>query len=176
MGWEFCAAEPVNYDPRFYQTAGWCSNHNDWAPDLFKAVVCPNEDSCGNGGHKFIEPPLDGEVITTAPSRHGDNLFLNDDICSYVIKNPAGMAPRDWMWVEVSEVDRCEVVITKAYDYKYKLRNPLKNASNKRFGMLRGLDYYVIAHSLSVFVGNYKMQTWIERADPPPGSKPDPQP
>ena len=78
------------------------------------------------------------------------------------------MGPRDWMWVEVTKVDKALAGITKGYDYKFKSRNPLNNASNKKFGMLRGLDYYVIFKSISIYASNFRMKTWIERAAPPP--------
>lgn len=107
-------------------------------------------------------------MITTAPSRHGNSLFIDNDVCSYVIRNPEGMGPRDWMWVEVTKVDKTLAAITKGYDYKYKERNPLRTANDRKFGMLRGLDYYVIFKSISVYPGNFRMRTWIERAAAPP--------
>lgn len=70
--------------------------------------------------------------------------FIDNDICSYVIRNPQGMGPRDWMWVEVTNVDKTIAGISKGYDYIYKQRNKMQVATNKRFGMLRGLDYYVV--------------------------------
>ena len=54
------------------------------------------------------------------------------------------MGPRDWMWVEVTNVDKTIAGISKGYDYIYKQRNKMQVATNKRFGMLRGLDYYVV--------------------------------
>lgn len=125
---EFCPTGKTDYDPRFSQAANWCSNHNDDsdAPDFFKYLVCPNELTCGDEGNKFIEPPLSGEVITRDINKWDqDNLFLDNDICSWVIKNPAGMGARDWMWVEISQVDRSLVYVTKAFQYQYKSRNRL---------------------------------------------------
>ena len=107
-------------------------------------------------------------MITTEPSRHGYHKFIDNDVCSYVIRNPVGMNARDWMWVEVTRVDRTIAGISKGYDYKYKDRNPLLNSANKKFGMLRGLDYYVVFKSISIYPGNFRMRTWIERAEAPP--------
>lgn len=96
------------------------------------------------------------------------NLFLDEDVCSWVIRNPPGMGARDWMWVEITRVDRCDVFVTKAYQYKYRGRNPPKRAVNSKFGMLRGLDYYVVAIARSQFPAWLRLRTWIERHDPPP--------
>ena len=75
------------------------------------------------------------------------------------------------MWVQVTDVVRSEVFITKGFDYEYKKRNPLRRAKNMRYGSLRGLDYYVIAHSISIFASSFKVETWIEKAKPPPPRK-----
>lgn len=165
---EICPAGKNDYDPRFYQAATWCSNHNEDAPDRFKYLVCPNELACGDDGRKFIEPPLDGEVITRAIEKYDSSrLFLDNDICAWVIRNPAGMGARDWMWVEITEVDRSLVYVGKAYQYKYRSRNRPKLAHETKFGMLRGLDYYVIGQSISPMASYFKLRTWIERHDPP---------
>lgn len=100
---EFCPAGINNYDDRFYQSVTWCSNYNEWAPNEFKYVVCPNENSCGDGGRKFIMPPLTGETVTREIEKHDmGSLFLDEDVCSWVIRNPPGMGARDWMWVEIT--------------------------------------------------------------------------
>ena len=166
---EFCPAGKNDYDDRFYQSVVWCSNYNQDAPAPFKWVVCPNEETCGDGGRKFISPPLDGEVITRAVDKYTrSKLFLDGDVCSWVIRNPAGMGARDWMWVEIMEIHRTEVFVSKAYQYKYKERNAPKQVfKTTKFGMLRGLDYYVIGHAVSQFPAYFKIRTWIERHEEP---------
>ena len=67
------------------------------------------------------------------------------------------MTAKDWMWIEITGVSRCSVYVTKAYDYKYKTRNPMKNAAGKRFGILRGLDFYVVSKANDRLPGYYKM-------------------
>lgn len=142
---------------------------------MFKLLVCPNEAACGDEGRKFIEPPLSGEVITREINkRDKGKLFLDNDVCSWVIRNPAAMGHQDWMWLEITEVDRAVVFVTKAYQYKYKKRNPLRKAYKHKFGMLKGLDYYVIGQSISQFPGFFKLKTWIERHAPPPNPNPTP--
>lgn len=49
--------------------------------------------------------------------------------------------------------------------------------------MLRGLDYYVVAHAKSQFPGFLRLRTWIERHEAPPPKpgkifedEPDPAP
>lgn len=101
-------------------------------------------------------------------------LFLDNDICSWVIRNPAGMGPRDWMWIEVTDVDRAMVWVTKGYQYKYKKRNPIRRVNNVKFGMLKGLDYYVISQGISPFPAYFELRTWIERHTPPPNPNPTP--
>ena len=159
-------------DRNFYQTSVWCSNHNPHGtPDVFKWFVCPNEASCGDNGKKYIIRPLDGEVITRAIDKD-NNLFLDNDICAWVIKNPDNMGARDWMWIEITKVDRCGVFVSKAYNYKYKSRNKPKKVNNVKLGMLRGLDYYIISHAVSQFPAYFKLKTWIERHTPPSEPKP----
>ena len=58
--------------------------------------------------------------------------------------------------------------VTKAYQYKYRARNPPKRAVNSKFGMLRGLDYYVVAHAKSQFPAWLRLRTWIEKHEAPP--------
>lgn len=62
--------------------------------------MCPNKDCCGDGGNKFIEVPNDGSVFTRIiNNQNSSNMFLKDDVCSWVIKNPVSMGHADWMWV-----------------------------------------------------------------------------
>jgi len=165
-------------DRNFYQTTAWCSDYNPPdTPDIFKWFVCPNEATCGDDGKKYIIPPLNGETITRAIDKD-NNLFLDNDICAWVVKNPDLMGARDWMWIEITKVDRCGVFVSKAYNYKYKSRNKPKKVSNVKLGMLRGLDYYVISHAVSQFPAYFRLKTWIERHNPPSEPKPkvDPTP
>ena len=131
--------------------------------------MCPNELTCGDNGNKFIIPKADGSRLVRRIDKH-DNLFLDNDVCSWIIKNPPDMGPRDWMWVRVSNVDRANVWISKGFDYRYKERNRPENAAEKKFGMLRGLDYYVIAVAHSKFPAYLRLDVWIEKSDytPPP--------
>merc|ERR1711935_656373 len=158
---EFCQAGKDDYDPAFYQSVAWCSNRSPNAPNWFKFIVCPNELTCGDNGRKFISPPTSGQAVTREIDKHV-NLFLDNDICSWVIRNPSGMGAKDWMWVEITRVDRCMVYITKAYDYRYKSRNQPQKAAGRKFGMLKGLDYYVAAQAVSQFPAFLRLRTWIE--------------
>lgn len=122
---EFCPAGKNDYDDRFYQSTTWCSNYNEGAPLMYQYLVCPNEAACGDRGRKFIEPPLDGEVITRAIEEY-THVFVDRDICAWVIRNPDGMGAKDWMWVEITEVKRAIVEVAKAYQYQYRPRNAPK--------------------------------------------------
>ena len=82
-------------------------------------------------------------------------MFLKDDVCSWIIRNPTSMGPADWMWVEISYVDLADVFISKANNYNYKTRNAPKRAENTKVGILKGMDLIVVGVSTSIFPGTF---------------------
>ena len=88
-----CPVGSTDYDPRYKLDANWCSNHNDKMapPKAIKYLVCPNEESCGGGGMKFMSPTMDGEVLVREMNTRGLHKFVKEDVCSFVIKNPDNM-------------------------------------------------------------------------------------
>ena len=84
----------------------YCSDKNNDVADVpltFKYMVCPNEPACGDNGNKYIIPPLNGVKVRRDIDRYGTTYkFVDGDICAFIIKNPVGMAVKDWMWLEIS--------------------------------------------------------------------------
>lgn len=85
------------------------------------------------------------------------------------------MGPRDWMWVRVTSVDRAKVLLSKGFDYRYKARNNPVEAHDKKFGMLRGLDYYLIGMAYSQLPAYFRLDVWIEKSDYTPPASPTPE-
>ncbi len=82
-------------------------------------------------------------------------MFLKDDVCSWVIRNPTSMGQADWMWVQISYQQFADVFITKANNYKYRERNAPKQVGNVRVGILKGMDLLVIGVGTTVFPGTF---------------------
>jgi hypothetical protein len=79
------------------------------------------------------------------------------------------MAVKDWMWLHIYNVENSEVHVMQLYNYRYTGRLPSPVGGNgKKFGMLRGKDFYVSGVSTSVFPGWFRMKMWIDRYVPPP--------
>lgn len=137
-------------------------------------MVCPNEIACGDMGNKFITPPLSGEVITRDIDRYNYNSqFVLDDVCSFIIKNPENMGVKDWMWLHAYNAENALVHVMQLYNYRHNGRNPsFVGVNGKKFGMLRGKDYYVAGISNSVFPGWFRIKTWVVRYIPPPDYTP----
>lgn len=102
---EVCPTGSSSHSSHHLET-NWCSNYNDNSssrvPTELKYLVCPNEPSCGGtpSGQKILSPGLDGRVLTLTVDKHQQVYrFQKDDVCGYVIKNPGGMSPKDWMWL-----------------------------------------------------------------------------
>ena len=133
---------------------------------MFKYLVCPNELSCGEEGNKFLVPKADGSVLTRKIDRNRHFLY-KDDVCSYIIQNPDEMGPKDWMWVQVEEISRANVMITKGRNFMFKERWKLDYVDELRFGMIRGLSYYLIGVGTDVFPGYFKVSVWIEKHQRP---------
>lgn len=94
--------------------------------------------------------------------------FLKDDVCSYVIKNPTTMGPKDWMWLYVTKAENAEVHVSTMYDFRYDGRpTSWVGFNGKKYGMLRGKDFYVTGIAMSVFPGFFRMETWINPYIPP---------
>ena len=64
-------------------------------------------------------------------------------MCSWIIKNPANMGPKDWMWLQISLLENAEVYVGRAYNYVYDGRPLSFVGSGKKYGMLRGKDFLV---------------------------------
>mmetsp|Transcript_30709 Transcript_30709/g.47090 ORF Transcript_30709/g.47090 Transcript_30709/m.47090 type:complete len:105 (+) Transcript_30709:320-634(+) len=99
------------------QATNWCSNKNPSAPAEFKYLVCPNEMACGDSGSKFIIPDKEGNLLTREIDRAYN--FVENDVCSWVVRNPSGMGFKDWMWIEITNVDAAEVFVFRGRDYSY---------------------------------------------------------
>ena len=67
------------------------------------------------------------------------------------------MAYRDWMWLEISEAYRARIEVTSAKKFKYTGRALSDATSGKKYGMLKGKDFLVIATGTSIFPGNFKI-------------------
>lgn len=77
------------------------------------------------------------------------------------------MGPKDWMWVEVVQIYRAKVMIAKGRDYIYKDRWKLDYVDDLRFGMIKGMSYYLIGLADNVFPGYFKVNVWIEKHSRP---------
>lgn len=142
---EECIPGSIDY-PYFKSDKAWCSTDNKDrnAPEVFEWVVCPNELNCEGGGNKFIVPPLDGEIITQSINKWDiEKLFVLNDVCTWIILNPAGMGFRDWMWLDVSKIETSRVFVTRSENYVYSREASEVTGGKKRYGMLKGKQYYV---------------------------------
>ena len=78
------------------------------------------------------------------------------------------------MWLQIDKQENVAVSLLQAYDYHYEGRGFQKVWGSKRFAMLRGKQYYVIAEADAIYPGNFRMQIWIEKhiqpAKPPPAA------
>lgn len=78
------------------------------------------------------------------------------------------------MWLQIDRQENVAVSLLQAYDYHYEGRGFQKVWGSKRFAMLRGKQYYVIAEADAIYPGNFRMRIWIEKhirpAKPPPAA------
>lgn len=74
------------------------------------------------------------------------------------------MQPRDWMWLEIKKIENAQVFLMLAYDYRFDGRPPKAVNTLKKFGMLRGKDFYLLTVGDSTFPGSVKFKTWVEKA------------
>ena len=58
-------------------------------------------------------------------------------------------------------------MISKGRDYTYKDRWNLNHADELRFGMIKGMEYYLIGVGTDVFPGFFKVSVWIEKHQRP---------
>jgi len=83
------------------------------------------------------------------------------------------MGIKDWMWLHVYNLENAEVSVMQLFNYRYNGRAPsFVSAAGKKYGMLRGKDFYVTGIAKSVFPGWFRMKIWINRYVPEPNYVP----
>ena len=168
-----CPRGSTTLDPLYNTPQNWCSDRNPSAPAVYNYLVCPNEATCGDGGKKFITPEMTGEVLTRDIERYSkDNKFVLGDICSWIIRAPVEMGFRDIMWLKVSHVTQSDVFVSIGKDFTYRGRLPVDvpSSGGKKFGVLKGKEFYVVGVANTIFNGWFRIETYIEKWKPPPPS------
>ena len=166
---EACPTGRTTSHPVHKIEKNWCSNANDNkgfdVPRVVQYLVCPNENACGGEGDKILMPELDGTRLRREIDTYDKTYkFVRDDVCAWMVKNPPGMKARDWMWLEITQVQFAQVYVARMYDYDYRGRQPSHVGLGKKYGMLAGKDFYVVAISDSVFPGTARLDMWVHRA------------
>ena len=160
-----CPVGGTYYSLLYASNTNYCSDKNAelMAPPSFQYIVCPNEEACGNFGYKYMTPSADGSVLTREIEKYSDeHMFVQNDICSWIITNPADMGSKDWMWLEIKNVDKAEVYVSYGNDYVFESRSASRATYGKKFAILKGKDYYVSSYALAMRRGYFKLKTWIE--------------
>ena len=87
-----------------------------------------------------------------------DFKFEYGDVCSWVITTPENMGFKDFLWLIVYDVSNAAVYVKNGKDYVYDGVPPSKvRSTGKKFGVLKGKEFYVIGISDSIFAGDFSM-------------------
>ena len=84
--------------------------------------------------------------------------FIDGTVCSFIVKQPEEMGDKDFLWMSIYDVSRATVYVSNGQDYKYSGTLPTEVTSTpKKFGILKGKDFYVVALANSQSYGSFKI-------------------
>lgn len=97
------------------QRSIWCSYDNKKAPRMFKYLLCPNEQACES---KYMIPKYDGSILTRMVDKYTYK-FVQNDVCSYVVRGPGEMQRWDKLWIKIDKIEKCDVYVAKGKSYRW---------------------------------------------------------